>query len=386
MDRAVMDRTLSSLGKRRFLLHNVHESGPSLFHTRWAMSYLAGPLTIAQVRDLVEPGGSGRGDPASRPASAADPGGLRPLVDPGIPEVFVTPSRFVGPEEDVRYVPHLLAEARMHFVRASWDVDHWDAVALLARADDPSWESAQPVQAERLERAPDAEAAWPFAPLPAGAADPSAYRGWRREVADVIHRTRPLRLYRCAALDASSTPGETEAAFRARIRHAARERRDREVDGLRDRFEQRLLAVRRRERSAEERIAKEEAQYDQQRLGTVLDVGSTLLGSLFGSRRRSPVTGMSRAARRLGRAAQERTDIRLAQERLDAVRDEIAALEADLDEEIRGLEAAWHPDALELETLELAPRKADIEVDAVVLAWIPFRIGPDGAATPLADV
>ena len=36
-------RLISGLGKRAFLLHNVHAKGPQVFQTRWAMNYLAGP-------------------------------------------------------------------------------------------------------------------------------------------------------------------------------------------------------------------------------------------------------------------------------------------------------------------------------------------------------
>src|SRR6478736_3289119 len=39
-DRAAMDKLLSGLGKRVFLMNNVHESHPVLFETRWTLSYL----------------------------------------------------------------------------------------------------------------------------------------------------------------------------------------------------------------------------------------------------------------------------------------------------------------------------------------------------------
>ncbi|NLI95338.1 MAG: ATP-binding protein, partial [Synergistaceae bacterium] len=45
LGKAEMGKMLSSLGNRVFLLHNVHEDEPVLFESRWAMSYLCGPLT-----------------------------------------------------------------------------------------------------------------------------------------------------------------------------------------------------------------------------------------------------------------------------------------------------------------------------------------------------
>src|SRR5688572_8981630 len=52
-DRAQLDRLLSALGKRQFLLHNVHEKEPILFETRWALSYLRGPLGRDEIRRLT---------------------------------------------------------------------------------------------------------------------------------------------------------------------------------------------------------------------------------------------------------------------------------------------------------------------------------------------
>ncbi len=50
--RAEMDKLISSLGKRVFVMHNVHEKMPVLIQTRWAMNFLAGPMTRAQIPAL----------------------------------------------------------------------------------------------------------------------------------------------------------------------------------------------------------------------------------------------------------------------------------------------------------------------------------------------
>src|SRR6185503_18721504 len=54
-DRQQMEQTLAGLGNRIFMLNNVHEDGPELFETRWAMSYLRGPLTKKQIKTLMDP-------------------------------------------------------------------------------------------------------------------------------------------------------------------------------------------------------------------------------------------------------------------------------------------------------------------------------------------
>ena len=65
-DRAQLDRTIGALGKRVFLMSDVHEDAPVIFESRWAMSYLRGPLTRQQIQTLME----GR-RPAAAPATAA---------------------------------------------------------------------------------------------------------------------------------------------------------------------------------------------------------------------------------------------------------------------------------------------------------------------------
>jgi hypothetical protein len=52
-DRKRLDATLSGLSSRVFMMNNVHEDAPVLFRSRWAMSYLRGPLTRNQIKKIV---------------------------------------------------------------------------------------------------------------------------------------------------------------------------------------------------------------------------------------------------------------------------------------------------------------------------------------------
>ena len=54
-DRQSMEETLAGLGSRIFLMNDVHEDAPEIFETRWAMSYLRGPVTRNQIKLLMDP-------------------------------------------------------------------------------------------------------------------------------------------------------------------------------------------------------------------------------------------------------------------------------------------------------------------------------------------
>jgi hypothetical protein len=92
-DRATLEKTIASLGNRIFLLHNIHRGGePKVFQTRWALSYLRGPMTRGEIKELMdpfrqspepEPAVTHDPVPAVAPASAVPP--PTPAAPPGVP-------------------------------------------------------------------------------------------------------------------------------------------------------------------------------------------------------------------------------------------------------------------------------------------------------------
>ncbi len=81
-DRQKMSETLAGLGKRVFLMYNVHEDAPVTFQTRWTMSYLAGPLTRVQIKALMDPRKpAGRRGPAG---ACGDRHPMRALPPPAV--------------------------------------------------------------------------------------------------------------------------------------------------------------------------------------------------------------------------------------------------------------------------------------------------------------
>lgn len=86
--RSEMDRLISSLGKRVFVMNNVHAKNPILFQTRWAMNFLAGPMTRTQIRDLNMLAGA---DEESAPQSAPMPASAPKAQTPPPPIDHVQP-------------------------------------------------------------------------------------------------------------------------------------------------------------------------------------------------------------------------------------------------------------------------------------------------------
>jgi hypothetical protein len=394
-DRAHMERILAGLDSRVFLMNNVHEDEPVLFHTRWALSYLRGPLIRDQIAELMRDrktataamaGVSTRATAPLAREEAKPSEASRPLVPPKVDEQFVAS---LGGNGQLLYRPTLLGVTNLHYANVRAKVDRWENFALMTdlRGDETTrapWTAARLLEdgAPEIEDEPEVDAR--FASLPAAAADPKTYVRWAKMLKSHLYREHPLNLWRCRELKKISNPGEVEGDFRVRLRQLLHERRDLEIEKLRKRFAPKLTRIQERIRRAETRVAKEQDQYQQQKMQTAVSIGATVLGAIFG-RKLTSVGNVGRAttaARGAGRAARERGDIARAQENVEALRSQLVELEREFEDSLEDARTDVDDTVLEFEKLAIRPKKADISVERVALVWTPWRVSKDGVAEP----
>ncbi|MGH0034526.1 MAG: helicase HerA domain-containing protein [Myxococcota bacterium] len=391
-DRPAMEALLSGLKSRRFLMNNVHEDEPVLFETRWVLSYLAGPLTRRQIGEL-ESGGvpAPESAPAPHAMAAREAAGplepKRPIVPAEVAEGFLPITRLTRAAGRVVYRPALLGQATLHYAHASSKVDHWDNVALLASIDaDTGLASPWPEPlcgwrvAPELEDEPEAGAV--FADLPATAGRARSYPRWRKMLESHLYRARPLTLWKCKETRLVSRPGETEGAFRGRIRDQLREQRDLEVEKLRARFAPRLRRLQDQIRRAEDAAEVQREQYAERRNQTLISIGATVLGAVFG---RSLSSGATTAARGASRAARERGDIARAEARVEEKVQRLEDMEREFQDAVAQLEDPVDVAALDLTAVRVAPRKSDLDAQPLRLVWTPWHVDARGIATPLFE-
>jgi hypothetical protein len=407
-DRGRMEQTLAGLGSRVFLMNNVHEDAPVVFESRWAMSYLRGPLTRDQIRRLTA-------DPTDAPAASREPSGrvaaqrempgattptaaggptataappprtssaagsaARPVLPPDVPQVFV-PARTLQPQgAALVYHPHLLGCATVHLADTTGNSVARE-VCLLADPDG-NWQTASEanVATTDLEREPAGGAT--FTDVPAAATKPASYTAWSKSLAEFLYRTQTTELLRSRELKLTSRAGESERDFKARLRQAAHERRDEKVDALRKKYAARIATLQDRIRRAEHAVARESEQASQAKYQTAISVGSTILGALFG-RRKIGVGTVGRAgtaARGAGRVMKESQDVGRAQENVTALRQQLAELEQELAAEADEIARAADAAVTDVERIPLRPKKSDVMVKLVALAWAPHWQTPEG--------
>ena len=388
LDRARADATLSGLGKRVFLMHDVHEKEPVVFETRWAMSYLRGPLTRAEIQRLT--GGARERGPArveretAAPRSPAPEARDRRVLPPDVPQAWV-PAR--GGADELVYEPALLGVATVRFENAKAGIREERKIMVTAPlGGGPTgidWDAGRPLEIEAadLEAGPVDGAA--FGDPPAEAADPRSYQAWSKAFADWVYRGQELVIQRSPSAGLHSRPDEDERAFRIRLQQAAREGRDAAADALRSRWEKRIAVAEERLRTATAAVGREADQARHEKLQTAISVGATVLGSVFGGRLgRSTIGRATTAARGASRSMRQAQDVERAREKEARARAEVAELEAEFQRELAELERKTDPLAEELELVVVRPRRKDVSVELVALGWLPWRSADGGGATP----
>ena len=368
---------ISGLGKRRFLLHDVRAAAPRVFTTRWAMSFLRGPLTRDQISTLMADRRPASAPPepatsAAVPARDGDEGSEMPPIAAGTPVHHLDPAApwadLVGADPASRtYEAGIYARVLAHYDERRAGLAHdeeWEAIFFPAPEPfDPAGGIEVDYDARDL-RASAPEGARhlpPRAPLEAA----SYFRDARRALADHVARTGELTIYRNRELGLWSRPDEDRDAFEARCRRVADERADEALAALRDRYEERIRRIRRRIAEADRKLTRAQEELDAVEREALMDQASAVVGMLLGRRNRRSLT----AATRRRRSAERRVD--RAAERASDAREELAELEEELADDVAEITEEWTAKAGEIEAVEVGLERDDVRVVELGVVWIP---------------
>ncbi len=381
-DRGSMERMISGLGNRIFLMNNVHEDHPVVFHVRWVMSYLTGPLTRSQIKTLMDPKRGDFGKAAAPPAEAnpmAMPGmsapaaaaSRRPVVGGGVDEIFAP---IAGSVDDITYQPHLVREGIVHFSSARAGVDGSNTVRFVnpITAAGIDWNKTVPPPLKLETAAKEPAAGAGFGELPGYAMNAANYKQVEKDFAEWLYRNERANVFSCPTLKECSKLGETEADFRARLTLEAREARDAAISQLRNAATKKISTIESRLQTAQGQLAKQKAESN----SAVMQAGVSVLGGILGAflGRKTGLGSLTRGTSAIGKATgayKQHGDVTAADAKVATIAAEIESAHMELEAGIAKLTESYDPAALVLETESIKPTKTDIKVQTVALLWLP---------------
>jgi hypothetical protein len=397
-DRGKMEQLLASLGNRVFLMNNVHDDGPSVFQSRWAMSFLAGPLARDKISLLMSDRKAAIAGKASEAttnstspketirADASKPS--RPVVPSGIKEQFLSPSIRQSPDAKMIYRPAVFGQGSAHYVRASADVDLWiDMRRMLPCGSGlpaDQWESSVEVS-DDFELTDEHDEQASFGDLPNELRGATTFKELDKQFKDYLYRHHPLAIYKCPPLGKFAPPNMSEGEARVFFSQGLRELRDLEQEKVRAKYGTRAKTLEKQIRAAGDRLTKEQNELQGATVDSVISIGSTILGAFFGKKlgSRSNVSKTSTAMRGATKATKAKSEVNRAEESMRQLQIDLE----DLNEEIRialdEIAAKYDVATIEIEETIVPPRKSDLKSQPLILVWTPWQVDAQGIASPL---
>ncbi len=364
-----LDRQISGLGKRVFLLHTTRDE-PRLFTTRWAMSYLRGPLTPTQVTSLTPQRPdlpSERARVVNSTATGSGPESIMPAVASGIPVWYLDPAAIWSSDVDADPTSTVYEAAAAVRLTARYDetragVDHaveWETILFPLSGDiGEAIEVDYDERDFRSQATPGTTFRSPSEPI--GSA--SFWTALGRALKDRLHREGEITVFKNGPLKLYSRVDEPESEFAHRCRSAAEDAADAATAKLRDKYEKRLKRL---QRDIDKYAAQAESAATEASAGDFDMMAGAVFDMLSGRRRsRSVSSSMKtrRAAQRRVETAEGRVADRLA---------EYEALQRDFEDEVADIVELWDGRSEAIEPITVRLEKNDITVSETALVWIP---------------
>ncbi len=403
LDRAYFDKTISALGKRVFVLHNVHAKAPVVFTTRWAMNYLPGPITrnkldglnrmVGAEAVLASAAAAGTASASAGVSAAEVKGGARAdqpgrSVEPrlsskvgvhylplnrNLSEALREASTQLGGTASnplYHYQPVLIGQATVYFANRTYNLDTQTKICVqipkLEGRGLVRWEDylSEPVDSSALDSAPLPNAS--FGELVYPLDDEQNFSVLSKDFVEWVYRSQTLKLFSNDTLKLVSQPGESREAFEARCSSASSGSSSDGVEKIREKYAKLKKTI-------EDKKLREELELDKdqtvlkQRRGDEAIKGLENVAKLFTGRRSNLSSSMSK--RRM--TATAKANVAESEEMIRKYEAELADLDKKMEQEIQDFQAKGTQSAGTIREVTVAPLKKDIVVELFGLAWKP---------------
>lgn len=413
-NRTQIDQLISGLSKQVFLVNNVHEGEPYLLKTRHSLSYLRGPLSRAQMKVLkksmltADSNGSGIASNTAAAVSASAESGTAgalsasakkqstksddtarisasgpPLLPPEISQFFAPIGKAIPVGSTLVYKPMLFASLQLRYSESKAALDYLENCNLLTliKSENPpvrfdkSFATRFGADSLRTQAEQDID----YSALPPEATVASNYKQWSADLVAWLMANKILELYKCPISGQVSKPHESEKDFRIRLSQESREKRDEQLAKLSKKYSSKLEALHDKYELAEMNVSNQVAQQRALEFEAATNVGASIFDAFVG--RRANIRRAESAVRKASQVSRKRAQVSQAQETRDMLAEQVAAIQAEFDAEMRQLKTKLDPETQALVKIPVTLKKTNIDIIRMSLCWAPCFRQSDGRIT-----
>ncbi len=373
-------KLLAGLKGRQFLLHSAHLERPQLFETRWAMSFLKGPISLDDIKKIAKTGVRSEAAvtaitaaaPVAQAFTLAEASGTPPPLSPAIEQLYRLQNVV---SETPLLQPWLVALGSVRYYQGPRNIDQTEEVCLRLYLDEGltrlDWSEAEGMEEGLGDCRSQASVGCRYLPLPPVVAALKDVREPAKAFGDFLYRQRRLELLRIKGLAFESRPGEAQGDFRVRFADHLRRQKDEAMEKLRQKYLTQQQGLEQKLERAMARLDKEAVDVQAKTADSLISIGAAVVGAFLGRKALSAST-LGKAAtgvRSVGRVVKEKSDVKRVEEEVENLRAALATLSSELEEKAAELARAFAADGCEVETISLAPRRSDIFNLRVALLW-----------------
>ncbi len=351
---------LSNLKKRTFFLKSAHLDDIRLFGTRWALSYLKGPLKKDDISKLMESKKS-HIEPIKKESSRDD--------SEYVSNITLSGNVVQRYEADItgtkKYTPTIGANVELKYIDSKRGIDKSIDLELTLNLDQLTncdWDEVEDLEEPLNSFATKAPSGAKFKHLSEFISEDRDLKACARALKEYLYTDKKLEIYRCKRLRVESTIDENLDQFIIRVEDILKDKFEDEIDKLKSKYDSRFSRLESQIERAKLQVEKEKA--DQ--TSSLIGAGISIISALFG---RKSVTKIGAAVNKSGRILKERSDIGRAESKLDELNDRFIQMQEDLEQKIDELSDKLTLENYEIDTIFIKPRKSAIDINEITLLW-----------------
>ncbi len=387
-DIAALDAGIGALQKRQFMLVSAKDPHPRVFFTRWAMSYLRGPLTKEQVQLLMSTAPR-PAEPVAPPAAtqaaaaaplAADETSVAPAAAAGVTVSYLDPATpwatQIGATTGVTRLRAFLAtRVALRYDDTAAGIDEQQEFeAVYGPLDGGLDLNAETViDFDDRDFGPNAPAGAAYVLPTAPISDAKFYAQAGKDVQARLVANRALEVFRNKQLKLTSRPGESQDAFLQRCDGAGRDLADAETVKLTKRLEAKKDRLENALALAQRRVEELDTQTKSRQANELITGAGAVLGALFGGKRsaRSITSAVGSVASKHGQTATSSQRRGTAEAKAQQTTDDLEQLEQEILDEVAAIDDKWKTIGETIDTVAIRLEATDVRVTDVRLVWVP---------------
>ncbi|WP_323589727.1 ATP-binding protein [Aliarcobacter butzleri] len=366
---------ISNLEKRNFILKNINEDGIKIFETRWALSYLKGPISKDGIKKLMS---EKKKQNISTLKIENENQTTQINIEKGIPKPIITSNlteKYLYSSQNSAYYlqPYLICSCDVHYIDAPKNIDFEEKISYKIYLDE-NMKNIDFEEKEELGNNSFEEKEKPnsfYYELPSFVQKEKDLKAIEKDFMDYIYRNSKLTLYKNEFLKITSKQTESLNDFKIRLQDRLNEKIDLEVEKLKVKFVKENDSIEIKLSKLYEKLQKEELQATSTTTDTIISIGTSLLGAFFGNSviNKTNIGKVATSAKGASKILKERNDVKQVENEILELQQQKEALKTLLENEIEKINLANQSSNFPIEEIFIKPKRSDIYNTKLALLW-----------------